>query len=822
MADRVESYVVRLARLRRTGVERAGAKGANLGELVGAGAPVPAGFVVTTEAYQAHLRHSGLEGRLPQLLAGAPDGSAVREALRRAEVPPGVVAQLSAAYADLVGDPARGAVAVRSSATAEDLPGMSFAGQHTTHLNVVGTDAVIEAVRDCWASLWNERAIRYRDRYGIAGARMAVVVQRMVPAEAAGVMVTANPVTGTRDEVVVDAGRGLGEAVVAGLVTPEHLVLDKRSLRRKSTRPGRQEVLVRPRPGGGTDTVPAPPTPGPVLRRRQLHRLARLATRTERHFGAPQDIEWAWYRGRAYLLQARPATALPAPPLTSRYSRTFAGLMAEVIPVRPYPLDLTTWLGALLEASATISRRLGLGARPLGSFAVGQDAVAVRLSPPVLHPTWRALLLPVRLREWTRREVTDAELAAAIDAPIRRLRQRDLASATWPQLLATLRAGCAVSPALLELRLRHLPDAVGLLWLWLALHLLGRADQLPTLVSGTAHKTAETGRALDALAARIRRDPPLAHLFSTVEPADLLPVLAQHHPQFLADLRDFLDRYGHRETVSPLLATQPTWRDAPQVVLGLLRAGAARQAPPPSGRPSWQVARDQLLTHPLLRFPPLRHAVLRWLAAARRAFHAREDSRFYLTEALPVVRASMLELGRRLQQVAALDQPEDVFHLTLDELDRVTTWPPPAALVADLRARVRRRAAARAALARTPLVDPASYEPPGGMREALVRGLPGSPGTGEGPARIIRDATEFGRLRPGDVLVTPYTNPAWTPLFAHAAAVVVDTGGVTSHAAIIAREYQIPAVMATVEGTRRLADGQRVRVDGTRGLVLPA
>jgi rifampicin phosphotransferase len=189
---------------------------------------------------------------------------------------------------------------------------------------------------------------------------------------------------------------------------------------------------------------------------------------------------------------------------------------------------------------------------------------------------------------------------------------------------------------------------------------------------------------------------------------------------------------------------------------------------------------------------------------------------------MPVLRRMLLELGRRLAEVGVVESAEDVFHLTFDELERVDgTWPPPPLLADELRRGVQRRKARRAALEGTPLVDPRLLRSAGREGDALVRGMPGSPGVAEGPVRVVRDASEFDKLRPGDVLVARYTNPAWTPLFGRAAAVVVDSGGPMSHAAIVAREYRIPAVMATVEGTRRLTDGQPVRVDGTRGLVSP-
>jgi pyruvate,water dikinase len=232
------------------------------------------------------------------------------------------------------------------------------------------------------------------------------------------------------------------------------------------------------------------------------------------------------------------------------------------------------------------------------------------------------------------------------------------------------------------------------------------------------------------------------------------------------------------------------------------------------------VARDDVLAHPLLRLPPLRSAFLKLLAEARWFQQLREDTRFYFMLLLPVLRRTLLELGRRLDSVEVLDAPEDAFHLKLAELERTDgTWPPPQQLADQLRALMARRNKRRAELEGTPLVDPRLFHQEEIEGDVLLSGTPGSPGVAEGPVRIIRDGSEFGKLRSGEVLVTPYTNPAWTPLFQRAAAVVVDSGGAASHAAIVAREYRIPAVMGTPEATQKLTDGQRVRVDGNHGRV---
>src|SRR5215211_3121551 len=342
LASREERLVTGIGAVRRQDVEFAGGKGANLGELMHAGFLVPDGFIVSTEAYATVVEEVGLAAVISDGLAAGDDGATIRAAFEDVTLPDDLAAAIGKAYADLGARP----VAVRSSATTEDLARAAFAGQQDTYLNVIGETAVLDAVRRCWGSLWTERAIAYRRHQQIESGnlRIAVVVQRMVDAEFAGVMFTANPVTGERDEVVIDANPGLGEAVVAGLVTPDHYVIGSRGEVRERM-PGRREVIIRSTAGGGvTRSTEARPEraalPDPVVTE-----LAALGRSVAAHFGRSQDLEWAYAAGRIWLVQARPMTALPLPPLKlSRLRRKLGLQLMDYMSVRPYPLDMSAWV----------------------------------------------------------------------------------------------------------------------------------------------------------------------------------------------------------------------------------------------------------------------------------------------------------------------------------------------------------------------------------------------------------------------------------------------------------------------------------------------
>lgn len=805
-----EPLVVDLGDVGRADLARAGGKGAHLGELIHGGFPVPPGFVITSRAFRDALA-----------AAGGP------RQLESGRVPDPLWRQISERYRALGG----GSVAVRSSATAEDAPGATFAGQHTTVLEVDGEEALEKAVRVCWASLWSERAVDYREHQGVreGDAAMAVVVQRMLAPVCAGVMLTADPISSDRGVVVIEAAPGLGEAVVGGTVTPERVVVDKAKC-----------AVTQRREGRFAEGQPKPQ--GPVLPDARATELAELAARVERHFGSPQDIEWAVAGDRTFLLQARPMTALGPPPakptkparkerFSERRARMAGQIAGELFPERPYPLDLTAHtipvLGAIIE---NLFRPLGAVALDAEETLRHEDGVLVGLERFGPRPSWRMLVYPF-LNAWrARRHPLDAwESDPILTEGLQRaraLRARDLAALDWAGVLATLDEAIAVAPHMAKLRARYFPKS--LVWIalyWLMLAAARRFGAREALGTGIRTKTIELNEALESLSELVRADPALAEAFRTSSTKDLWARLraGELSPELKRRLDDFLDRFGSRETIATL-ATRPSWANAPEIPLAVVQGLAAGEPPPrrPGARAeAWEQARDEVLRTTFLGRWPLRRLFLRALNARRIAYQLRENTHFYLLSGQPVVHACLVELGRRLAAAGVLERQEDAAHLVLAELR--LSWPPAEAQARALREAVERRKRRRESLgawrAHGGEALPESQDSNDG---ALVAGLPGSPGVAEGTVRVISGPEHFGELRSGEVLVCPYTNPSWTPLFHRAVAVVADWGGANSHAAIVAREYGLPAVMGTADGTKKLRDGQRVRVDGTAGRVYPS
>ncbi|MEP7370197.1 MAG: PEP/pyruvate-binding domain-containing protein [Dermatophilaceae bacterium] len=773
--------------VRRGDVEIVGAKAASLGELICAGFDVPPGFVVTTAAYRLAVRGvspgSGVEG--------LPVPEAVQEAIRQACL-------------ELV----EGPVAVRSSATAEDLPGAAFAGQQDTYLNVEGAEAVLTAVRDCWASLFSERAVAYRARLRIdpASVAMGVVVQKMVVADAAGVMFTADPVTGDRGRVVVNASRGLGESVVSGRVTPDHLVIGAGG-RIIQVSAGRSR-----RVGSGGRGITH--SHGPIAVSDELVvRLAELGRQIADHFERPQDIEWALRDAKLFILQSRAMTALPpAPVALNRVQRAIGSMVLELLPRRPLPMELTAATRPIVAQNVMgMTFELTGVSLDFETILPQEDFIVQQLLPPRLRPTLRS---PTRLFRTLVRGLrgspalwrTDPHLAAYRHG-CAELDQLDPRQLTWGELVDVPHRAQLLARTVTQLRVDHMPAALAALAkLGFALLVSPSGATARDVLAASPTMTRAANEELAALAGDARQIRELRELLTTGDVAQVealarsMPAVAPWWHRF----QDFLATYGHRETTSILLVHDPCWAEAPDTVFALIRVLLDKEegrSPSPTsgaGLATWQ--------RPLAK-------------AAAEGVGLREDTHFELTRVLPAVRRAVEEMGRRFVVAGELDDAEDVWMLTLAE---VSAWTRGAhAGGQDLRSIADRRSRAYAELAATPLIATTTLYPrPSGLDSALVVGTAGGSGRATGRVRIIGGPHEFNNLRAKEVLVCSATNPSWTPLFLRAAAVVVDHGGIASHAAIVAREYGIPAVMGAANATSTLHDGQLVTVDGDAGQII--
>jgi phosphohistidine swiveling domain-containing protein len=884
------ALVLEFATIGADDLPRAGGKAVNLGELTRAGLPVPAGVCVTTDAYrQVAAAASGFAALLEGIAAASPTDTArlatlagdARAAILAAPVHDALARAVMAGYEGLgTGVP----VAVRSSATAEDLPFASFAGQQDTYLNVIGGEAVLQATRRCWASLWTDRAVTYRATNGIdpRTVTLAVVIQVMVHAAVAGVMFTANPVTGRRGHTVIDASPGLGEAVVSGAVNPDHFVVDAASGAILERRLGDKKIVIRAQAGGGTEHVAR--TEGSddaCITDEQVHALVALGARVEAHYGAPQDTEWAIDADdRLWLTQARPITTLyplptGAPPPGDDLRAYFCFSVAQGL-YRPItPMGLAAF--RLLASAASEVLGFPVADRLAGPtrYAEAGQRVFVDLTGVLRSPAGRRLMprvldvMEARSAVVLRRLTSDPRLALnrawlsfvrrvlriawrfriPITA-IRALADPEAFHAHARRIGADLAGRVAVpdaaTPAERLSRVEHILSqdcvsmvpwimpgpAIGFAMLGLAGKLLGadaRDGDLQTVLRGLPHNvTTDMDLALWDLAARIRAHGGAVAALregSTDELAGrfrsgTLPAVAQQ------GLTDFLGRYGHR-AVAEVDIGMPRWSDDPRYILGVLanylRLEDEALAPDrlfARGAAEADAMIAMLVARAARRGRVRSRLVGFALGRVRALVGARELPKFYLVVALAAVRRQLALVGAALAASGRLDAADDVFFVDLREARAGLGGRDLRGLVAEQRAAYELELRRRH-VPRVLLSDGTEPEAEGGAsppRDGALTGTPASAGTVTAPARVILDPVG-AHLEPGEILVAPSTDPGWTPLFLTAGGLVMEMGGANSHGAVVAREYGIPAVVGVAGATSRITTGQRITVDGGRGTI---
>jgi rifampicin phosphotransferase len=857
----MSAYVVTLAEA-QPDIDLLGGKAASLAKLTASGLRVPRGFVITTRAYREFVTHNQLQPHIVAAARAATDEPAsleqaaqtIRTLFEQGALPDEIAAEIDRAYASLGAREL--AVAVRSSATAEDLPDLSFAGQQETYLNVRGDGPVRNAVQRCWASLWTARAIGYRARSGISpdDVALAVVVQELVAADAAGVMFTANPLSGARDEAVINAAWGLGEAIVSGLVTPDTLVVDKKTgAIQHEVIADKSVMTVRSAEGTTEAEVPRERRKHAVLTPDQAAALARTGTEIERLYGQPMDIEWAMHAGTLAILQARPITAMPEtaaavewrlPRTNGRYARSS---VMELLPDPVSPLFATLGLPGWNAAMQRLLGDLGLprimadeGIVTINDYAYYDLTLGLRQSAGVVVRLPKVMASLRRLLGSARERWAD-EARPRYAALVERWHNVDLSTASPAELLAGVRDLVkAAAEYYLTIQSGILPAAYMSEALFSELYqrVLRRPGDPPalTFLLGYDSEPIRAEKSLYDLAAWARTNPALASYLVRTPSADIADDLQRDDVvdgwgDFRRRFKAHLHAFGH--AIYDLDFAKPLPTDEPAPVFEALKFFVGGQATNPYERQEAATRDRQQATQALdtrLR-GPFRALFRGTLRRAQRFAPLREDALADVGLGWPLVRRMLLELGRRLVESGVLESADDVFWLRLPELkvalDNAT---------GDLRPHVARRRAHWAAERKA--TPPSALPIKGGARYLgidfsafmparteqapgnLIRGIGASPGTITATARVIGGPDSFDRMQPGDVLVARITTPAWTPLFALASGVVTDVGGPLSHSSIVAREYHIPAVLGTGVATERIASGQHVTVDGDAGTVL--
>ncbi|OPY25283.1 MAG: putative phosphoenolpyruvate synthase [Methanocella sp. PtaU1.Bin125] len=849
-----------------------GGKASNLIALSSAGFPVPDGIVVPVGEYERFLAANGLDeqvrGRLGRACFGDRESVAscaadIKAMIEQAPVDKADAAAIDAALAAVGG----GLWAVRSSAVAEDLEDASFAGQQDTFLNV-RPEEVPAYVRRCWASYWNDRAIAYRHAAGVpqlAGG-IAVIVQRMADATVAGVTFTVDPVDASGERMVIEAAWGLGEAIVSGLVSPDRFTCDRRTLEITGRKPGSKARGIFASPGGRVEEIDAQRRAMLSLTDAQVVRLAQTGLAIERHFGTPQDIEWAIEDGEVRILQSRPITTLngdgDSDTLWTRAygdeywadvtSPLFFSLLGEHL--SKYVLDEGNAImgykelkgldllklhkghiyfnSAVLEAVFIYNPKFSRTKELLNYFPEKDQARIASARTKIFRRAWAEVRIAVLDPDgmMTKTDKAYRRWAEGFVAKMKRFDATDLRPMSDSQLYDAYRdLDAAVLKHYRLIRYGMVTHSIAtnlILKNWLTAWLGDTSGAMyAKLISGLpGNRTIETNIAVAKLASAARADETTLKALQSMSAREFARWLATCPEScFTRQFKSFMDGYGHRSHTREIY--YPRWSDDPALVVDILKALAASPVDLEAleqDRIRQRIAAEKEV---LARVGQMRFGALRKLAfrpvmqMAQTYLMFRENQRFYLDHMLLRFRRIFLEYGRRLAERGVIESPEDVFFLSKEEVFAAAGGDVAAARKVAARKREFFRYADRLPpkfLKGSREFDDTLTQEAGSLK---ITGTAASPGIAKGSVRVVESIAGLSGLREGEILVTSNTDPGWTPVFSKIGGLVTETGGILSHGAVVSREYGIPAVTAVKNARRIFRDGQQVVVDGNDGII---
>lgn len=836
-----------------------GGKGASLSKLIDAGLPVPDGFHVTTDGYRLFVEENGLGSKIDELLKGTDPSDTVRletvsqsirDVFNAGYIPQELKCSIASAYQGM--DDA--AVAVRSSATAEDLPSASFAGQQDTYLNIRGEEEVLCAIKRCWASLWTARAISYRLLHNITqkSIALAVVVQRLVFSDAAGVMFTANPLSGSRGELVINAAWGLGEAVVSSLVTPDTAVVEKSTGHIRSLKIADKKIMT-VRTVQGTKEVPVTNRlrKKSALTKGQIKNLANLGRRIEHYYKRPMDVEWALEKGKLFIVQARPITMLPVewkPP--QKHVIYTKGSLAEHLPSPVSPLFATLGLKAINHAAELLwIHMFGNSAKKLlphsGAYTIINGYVYFSCH-------YRPLLImaksftPRSLQRTFCGSVARYESARRqFEAVVEKWEMKQLGQMNSKELLKGINtiwnSACTYFTAIqLCLPAASMSETLFVKLCGKTALRNGISDPSYMLL-GYDTVSLNSEKILYEIAMWVRESSVLKeyveqHTAKELEEDLVLPTVPSGVPAKLwTEWKERLVQYHTKfgRTCYEYDFSHPTPQEVLTPTLELLKTYIEDKRESPVRRQQESVKRRD---HAITKVMNNTNGLHRWLFTklllwSQATAPMREDAIYHMGMGHPLIRRMLQELSFRLAAANAIQEPNDIYLLQKKELEELLTCLDTHTPLRDMSGVVKSRKKVMIKYERytPPHIIPERYDK-ATVKDGkiyvrkdgkqILRGIGTSGGTVTAPACILHSPADFERFRPGSVLVAVTTTPAWTPLFSNASAIITDIGGPLSHSSIVAREYGIPAVMAVHSATRSIQDGQIITVDGGSGEVV--
>lgn len=864
-------YVLGFHDIDKTKLATVGGKGANLGELTRIeGIHVPDGFCISTEAFKRIINETPaiheLLNQLSMLRLEARDkiielSQVIRHAIEDIPVPSDIREEISQ-YLSKLGK--QHAYAVRSSATAEDLPTTSFAGQQDTYLNIIGEDAILKHISKCWASLFTERAITYRIQNGFDHHKvyMSVVIQKMVFPQASGILFTADPVTSNRKVLSIDASFGLGEALVSGLVNADHYKVYNGKITDKKI--AAKNLAIYSLDTGGTKeyTLNADQQHTPALTDEYILQLERIGRKIEKHFGHPQDIEWCLADNEFYIVQSRPITTLyPIPEANDQENHVYVSVgHQQMMTDSIKPLGLSFYLLITFAPMRTAGGRLFVDVTgSLASPASRENILDVLgHSDPLIRDSLETILerkdfiksLPANGKDShikSNKGLSSADILAQVGsdpAIVSDLIKRSEASSDALKQNIKTKSGIAVFDFILE-DIQQLkkslfdPKNLGVImaainasaWIndkmkeW-----LGEKNVADTLSQSAPNNiTAEMGLALLDVADVIRPYPEVIAYLQQVHDDNFLNALNKlaGGPEAQRAILTYLDKYGMR-CAGEIDITKTRWSEKPDTLVPLILSNIKNLESNASKRKFDQglqeaLKKEQELLARLKALPDgeqKAEETKRMIDLVRNFIGYREYPKYSIVNRYLVYKQALLKEAEQLVQASIIHEKEDIYYLSFEELYEVVRS---QALNYEIINKRKNEYAVYEKLT-PPRVITSDGEIIAGKykRENLpanaILGLPVSSGVAEGRARVILTIEEAD-FEDGDILVTTFTDPSWTPLFVLIKGLITEVGGLMTHGAVIAREYGLPAVVGVENATRLIKDGQRIRVHGTEGYI---
>jgi len=868
----MNSYVLGFQDIDKTKLMVVGGKGANLGELSRIeGIRVPDGFCITTEAYKRIIGETPSINELLDQLSllkvedrdkiGELSGE-IRKVIEGIAIPQAITEEING-FLSRLGE--ENAYAVRSSATAEDLPAASFAGQQDTYLNVIGKEAILKHISKCWASLFTERAVIYRLQNGFDHRKvlLAVVVQKMVFPQAAGILFTADPVTSNRKVLSIDASFGLGEALVSGLVNADiYKVRNGKIIDKKIST---KKLAIYALKDGGTKVQEIEPERQnrQALTDEQILQLERIGRKIEEHFGSPQDIEWCLADDAFYIVQSRPVTTLfPIPEANDQENHVYISVGHQQMMTDPMkPLGLSFWQLTAGRPMFIAGGRLFVDVTPdLASPSKRHILVNVLgKSDPVIKDALTTILergdyiksLPDDKQEQSSGKSNQgpppSRYQALIDYDptiVSELMKRSQASIEELKHNIQTKSGSDLIDFILE----DIPEMKKVLsdprssavymtamnassWInekmeeW-----LGEKNVADTLTQSVPNNiTSEMGLDLLNVADVIRPYPEVVeYLQHTRDDSFLDGLLKVRGGKEARDaISAYLSKYGMR-CAGEIDITRPRWNEKPTTLVPMILSNI-KNFEPGAGKRKFEQGRqealkkEQELVDRLKQLPDgeqKAEETKRMINLVRNYSGYREYPKYGMVSRYFVYKQALLKEAERLVRANVIRESEDIYYLTFEELREVVRTNK-----LDYQVISKRKDDYKLYEKLTPpRISTSDGEIISGHynREHLpagaIAGLAVSSGVIEGRARVIL-SMEDADLEDGDILVTSFTDPSWTPLFVSIKGLVTEVGGLMTHGAVIAREYGLPAVVGVENATKLIKEGQRIRVHGTEGYV---